>query len=174
MNGSYYDDKPLDTIIHDARQGNEEAMSTHIDVLQSQLSAALSAKEKAEAELTAAREDAREMRNIQEREVEAIVQSLYRWMADQRYGSDALLHAAVCCDFSGMVAFKGAMVKQILAALARAREEGNTCGACFHREKCKALICTLTDESRCDFSPSRWRAREEGNTTEEHNREAVK
>jgi hypothetical protein len=38
---------------------------------------------------------------------------LYDWMAEQKYDQKALLHAAVCCDYAGMVHFKVALTNQI-------------------------------------------------------------
>ena len=39
----------------------------------------------------------------------AITEKVYSWMSKQKYGSEALLHAAVCCDFIGMTRFKKSM-----------------------------------------------------------------
>ena len=38
---------------------------------------------------------------------------LYNWMAEQEYDNENLLHAAVSCDYAGMVHFKVALANQI-------------------------------------------------------------
>lgn len=42
-----------------------------------------------------------------------ITEKLYGWMLEQKYGNESLLHAAVCCDFVGMVRFKKSMAEII-------------------------------------------------------------
>lgn len=38
---------------------------------------------------------------------------IYNWLAAQKYGEEALLHAAVCCDITGVLRFRAALAKQI-------------------------------------------------------------
>ena len=42
-----------------------------------------------------------------------LAEYLYKWMRSQKYGTEDLLHAAVCCDFVGVSRFKKALAKQI-------------------------------------------------------------
>jgi hypothetical protein len=42
-----------------------------------------------------------------------IAEALYKWLSQQKYGDEALLHPAVCCDFVGMTRFKAALAEQI-------------------------------------------------------------
>ena len=44
---------------------------------------------------------------------EKLAEHLYEWLSKQKYGKEEILHAAVCCDFVGMVRFKKAIAEQI-------------------------------------------------------------
>lgn len=49
------------------------------------------------------------MKNISE----SLAEHIYEWLSKQKYGDEELLHAAVCCDFVGMIRFKKAIAEQI-------------------------------------------------------------
>jgi hypothetical protein len=42
-----------------------------------------------------------------------LAEHIYNWLAKQKYGEEALLHAAVCCDITGVLRFRAALAKQI-------------------------------------------------------------
>ena len=44
---------------------------------------------------------------------ESLSDYLYNWLKDQKYGEENILHAAVCCDYVGMVRFKKAITNLI-------------------------------------------------------------
>jgi hypothetical protein len=48
---------------------------------------------------------------------EALSEHLYKWLSVQKYGEEALLHAAVCCDFVGATRFKNALAIEIFTFL---------------------------------------------------------
>jgi hypothetical protein len=48
---------------------------------------------------------------------EAFSEHLHKWLSEQKYGEEALLHAAVCCDFVGATRFKNALAIEIFAFL---------------------------------------------------------
>jgi hypothetical protein len=48
---------------------------------------------------------------------EALSEHLYNWLSTQKYGEEALLHAAVCCDFVGVTRFKNALAIEIFSYL---------------------------------------------------------
>lgn len=50
---------------------------------------------------------------MKEQDIELLTEHIYNWLSKQKYGDEELLHAAVCCDFVGMVRFKKAITNQI-------------------------------------------------------------
>lgn len=48
---------------------------------------------------------------------EAFSEYLHKWLSEQKYGEEALLHAAVCCDFVGATRFKNALAIKIFTFL---------------------------------------------------------
>lgn len=46
-------------------------------------------------------------------ESESLANHLYDWLSKQKYGNQEILHAAVCCDYAGMIHFKKAIAGQI-------------------------------------------------------------
>ncbi len=45
--------------------------------------------------------------------ISPLAEKIYKWLREQKYGEENLLHAAVCCDFAGMVHFKKALTQQL-------------------------------------------------------------
>lgn len=54
---------------------------------------------------------------------ELLSESLHKWLSEQKYGDEPLLHAAVCCDFVGIDRFKKALSLEIEKILSKKKSE---------------------------------------------------
>ena len=52
-------------------------------------------------------------KKLEKEKNELLAEHLYDWLSKQKYCDEEILHAAVCCDFVGMVRFKKAIASQI-------------------------------------------------------------